>query len=267
MAIYGLLTDIHGNGEALAASLSELDRRGVERILSMGDLVGYNADSEKVVRTLKERRAACITGNHDLIALGDLGLERCWYQAAHALTRTRETLGSESRAYLAKLPGHLVVDDSILLIHGDLGDPQYYLRTAKDVAASAERVRARFPNVKLVIYGHTHDPRVYRVRSGIASRVPAIGVVDVDAGEDDVVYLNPGSVDGQRKPPGERSAELAVLDTSRWSGELVSVPYDDAQVERKARTGGYRVSAADKLAFQSQRLLSRVRRALDRVVG
>src|SRR6185503_5692018 len=46
MAVYGVLGDIHGNREALAAVLDALEERGVERVLCVGDIVGYNADPD-----------------------------------------------------------------------------------------------------------------------------------------------------------------------------------------------------------------------------
>jgi predicted phosphodiesterase len=63
MALYGVLGDVHGNREALAAALAALERRGIERLLCLGDLVGYNADPDECVAMLRERRALSIAGN------------------------------------------------------------------------------------------------------------------------------------------------------------------------------------------------------------
>ncbi|NUP09724.1 MAG: hypothetical protein HOW73_27070 [Polyangiaceae bacterium] len=265
MTTYGVLTDIHGNREALVAALSELDRRGVAQIVSMGDLVGYNADSDAVVELLQEREARCIAGNHDLIAIGHLETDRCWYGAAHALNTTRRTLKPRTRAFLASLPPWLVLEDHVVLLHGDLDDPQQYMRTAKDIACSAERVRARFESVQLVLYGHTHERRVFRVSGGVARRDAESPVIDTAPGQDDVVYVNPGSIDAQRKPLGKRTAEFAILDTAMRTLELVDVAYDDDMTERKAKSGGFRVGPADKLAHQSKRFLGKVRRVIDKV--
>ena len=96
MALYGVLGDIHGNREALAAALDRLDAIGVERLLCVGDLVGYNADPDACVAIIRARGAVVIAGNHDLIGTGRLGFERCSNKAMHSLKRTRRTLSPRS---------------------------------------------------------------------------------------------------------------------------------------------------------------------------
>ena len=99
MALYGVLGDIHGNCEALAAALAALDAHRVERVLCVGDIIGYNADPDACVELLRAHEALCIAGNHDLIGTGRLGFERCSNKAAYALRRTRRRLSSaRSRA-------------------------------------------------------------------------------------------------------------------------------------------------------------------------
>ncbi len=262
MARYGVLTDIHGNVEALEAALNELDRRGVSTLLCMGDLVGFNADSSSVVRLLQSRNAVAIAGNHDLIAIEKMGLEKCGHRAAHALKRTRTTLPSDLRAVLAALPLHAVIENWILLVHGDEGDPQAYVRSTIDVEISARRVRVRHPQVRVVLHGHTHERRIHRVDAAGSARreAPRVdsGIVSLRTEVGEILSINPGSVDGQRKPPGERIAELGILDTDRQEMQLLAVQYDDARTEARARAGGYRPSRAHDLLHTSRRLIGRV---------
>ncbi len=77
MALYGIVADIHGNLQALEAALARLDACGIERLLCLGDIVGYNADAKRCASLMRERDALAIAGNHDLIALGRLGFGRC----------------------------------------------------------------------------------------------------------------------------------------------------------------------------------------------
>lgn len=268
MARYGLLTDIHGNEEALDAALAELGRRGVSRILCMGDLVGYNAGSNEVVETLTARGAVCIAGNHDLIAIGELDTSRCWFGAAYALERTRRTITRRTRDALAALPHEARVDERVLLVHGDLGDPQKYVRGAHEIAHSAARIRVERPGIGLVLYGHIHDPRVVRVKAdGSTERLEGEGEMNIAAADGDVVYVNPGSIDAQRKPLQRRAAQLAVLDTDRWTIELLEVPYAHAITEAKARAAGYRPSASDNFVHDTKRWMGRARRVVDRVIA
>ena len=71
---------------------ASLDAQAVQDILCLGDLVGYNADSNACVELLRERRAVSIAGNHDLIALGQLGFDRCAPNPEFSLRRTRRRL-------------------------------------------------------------------------------------------------------------------------------------------------------------------------------
>ena len=69
MARYGVLGDIHGNREALEAALAALEAVGCERLLCVGDIVGYNADPDECVALVRGRGIQSIAGNHDLIGL------------------------------------------------------------------------------------------------------------------------------------------------------------------------------------------------------
>ena len=104
MTTYGIISDVHGNLEALAAVLAALDRHGVDRIIALGDLVGYNGESNECVEVIRERGIESIAGNHDLIALGRLGTERCAMRPAFTLRRTRRDLTPNSRRFLGGLP-------------------------------------------------------------------------------------------------------------------------------------------------------------------
>ena len=104
MALYGVLGDIHGNCEALAAALAALDEHGVEQVLCVGDIIGYNADPDACVELLRAHEALCIAGNHDLIGTGRLGFERCSNKAMHSLKRTRRALSPGTARELRMLP-------------------------------------------------------------------------------------------------------------------------------------------------------------------
>src|SRR5689334_23516289 len=70
-----LIADIHANAPALAAVLAALDGAGVERILALGDLVGYNAMPHETLGMLRARHIPSVGGNHDLMAIGRLPTE------------------------------------------------------------------------------------------------------------------------------------------------------------------------------------------------
>jgi predicted phosphodiesterase len=253
MALYGVLGDIHGNIEALVAVLAALDRRGVRKLLCVGDIVGYNADPDECAALLRERRAVSIAGNHDLIGTGQLGFERCSNKARYSLERTRRSLAPETAAWLATLSPSELVEERIALVHGGVRDVQQYMTTPRHIHQNAEFLLGDVPHARICFFGHSHAQRVYRVEAG---------AVEDLSGEDRYVlkreplhFINPGSVDAQRKRE-HKLAECAIFDSLDWTLEFVRVPYDAASTEAKAAVFGYRINPlTDRLYSLRKRLL------------
>jgi predicted phosphodiesterase len=255
MALLGVLGDIHGNREALEAALAALRQRQVDRLLCLGDVVGYNADPDECVEIVRSRSALTIAGNHDLIALRKLGFSRCSNKAMYALKRTRETLGDEAASWLEGLPRHRLLDDGVVMVHGGVRDVQQYMLTPAHIAENAAYLREDFPGARLCFFGHSHEQRIWAAEGDAVRQVAA----------EDSVYLvkhlayfiNPGSVDASRKR-GEKLAECAVLDTDEWRIDLVRVPYDAAASEAKASTFGYRIDPWTSRFYDFRRRISQI---------
>ena len=236
---YGVLGDIHGNHEALAVALAELERRHVRQLLCVGDVVGYNADPDECAEALRRRGALAIAGNHDLIGTGRLDFARCSNKAMHSLKRTRRLLGSDTAAWLRELPASRVIEDAVVLVHGGVRDVEQYMVTPAHIAQNAELLRADFPKARLCFFGHSHEQRIYAVGQDSVAEIPARGRVELDKSL--VHFINAGSIDAQRKSR-HKLAEFAVLDTVGWSVEFIRLPYDAAATEAKAAAFGYRLT-------------------------
>jgi predicted phosphodiesterase len=255
MALYGVLGDIHGNREALGAALALLEHRRVERLLCVGDVVGYNADPDECVEAVRRRDVVSIAGNHDLIALRRLDFSRCANKAMYALKQTRRRLGADAAAYLAQLPDRLALDEGVVLVHGGVRDVQQYMRTAAHIRQNAGHLRQDFPGARLCLYGHTHDQKVFELEGDAVRELPAQGTVALRA--DRLYFINPGSVDASRKH-AHKHAECALLDTDAWSVTFERVRYDDAATERKAAAAGYRIGALTDKLYDLRRRLARL---------
>ena len=118
MALYGVIGDIHGNLEALTATFLQLERHRPAQLLCVGDVVGYNADPDNCAALLRDRCVKAIAGNHDLIGIRRLGIERCSTNAMHALRRTRRSLHPRTAEYLCALPTTLEIEDRVVLVRG-----------------------------------------------------------------------------------------------------------------------------------------------------
>jgi predicted phosphodiesterase len=255
MALYGVIADIHGNREALAAALGALEQRRVERIVCLGDVVGYNADPDECVAMVRKRCAVAIAGNHDLIGLGRLDFRRCSNKAEYSLRRTRRALKQVSVSYLAALPPHCVLEDGVVLVHGGVRDVQQYMVTPALIGENAAFLQADFPGARLCFFGHSHEQKVYRVHG---DDVRELSTENQSLRNDSIYFVNPGSVDASRKR-GRKLAECALFDSGRWTIDFLRVPYDSAATETKAAVFGYRINPlTDRLYSLRRRLVAKL---------
>jgi predicted phosphodiesterase len=250
MARYGVLADIHGNREALAAALGLLEQHAVDRLLCLGDVIGYNADPDECVRMLRERQAMVIAGNHDLIGTGRLDFRRCSTKAEYSLKRTRRLLGRDSAAWLAGLPPSYSPEEGVVLVHGGVRDVQQYMKRPEHIRQNAAWLREDFPGARLCFFGHSHQQQVFEVEGDAVAEVPADGRVPLRRAS--TCFVNPGSVDASRRHD-HKLAECAVFDSGDWSIEFLRAPYDCAATEAKAAVYGYRITPGIERLYRLKR--------------
>ena len=217
-----MLSDIHGNLEALEAVLAEVDRLTPDLLLCLGDVVGYGPDPGACISWAAKEAAAWVQGNHDLAALPEQHALRARLRtdAAVALDWTESVLDEAGFAALRRLPG-TVGGPWGLAAHAAIGDPLSYVRTVEDVALALLRAQlhgfptlAELPDVDLLWLGHTHVP--FAVRAERDGHGMSIQEVPFEYGEAVSLspgqwHLNPGSV-GQPRD-GDPRARWAMLDT------------------------------------------------------
>ncbi len=221
------ISDVHSNLEALEAVLDDV---GNLKVFCAGDIVGYGASPNEVVRILRGVGATCVLGNHDRAALdGDAGEFNP--RAAVAAMWTSRQLTDESREFLGALPTRvttLVGGKTVYMTHGSPDDPMWeYVRpsTHSDLFDYyLEKVHA-----DVMALGHTHLAFQWRSESG--------GVV-----------FNPGSVGQPRN--GDRRAAFAILSVE---GEDVLVEprlveYDVERAAKKIIESGLPSSLATQLS-------------------
>ena len=259
MARYGVLGDIHGTREALEAALAALEARGLQQFLCVGDIVGYNADPDECAALLRSRRVAAIAGNHDLIGTGRLGFSRCTTKAEYSLRRTRRTLSRDCASWLERLPANRLVEENIALVHGGVRDVQQYMKRPEHIRENAAYLRADFPAARICFFGHSHSQMIFAVDNNeIFQREISPGRIELQ--KDLVYFVNPGSVDAQRKS-SHKLAECAIFDSVGWTIELLRVPYDAASTEAKAAVFGYRITPLADRLYNLRRRLQRPRAA------
>lgn len=206
----GILSDIHGNLEALQAVLKAGEERGVREWICLGDIVGYGAQPEECVSIIREKCKTVVMGNHDEAASKVAEPEDFNPVARHAVLWTRYVLTDEAREYLSKLP-YSIQDGDRLYVHASphLPEDWNYIFTESE----ARRQLSKLPQtVRHCFVGHTHEPFHY-------------------IGSDGKEIINVGSV-GQPRD-GDSRASFALLDPTTGKVENVRVEYNITSAREK----------------------------------
>ena len=157
-----ILSDIHGNLEALLATLDDIlrftfeQRAPLDAIWCLGDIVGYGPDPSECVQVIRERCSLCIAGNHDWAAIGKIDLDDFSDAAASSAEWTGKQLSMDARMYLRSLPERITQGD-FTLAHGSPSNPIWeYLTTPPAAAANFAAFETPF-----CVVGHTHLPTIF----------------------------------------------------------------------------------------------------------
>jgi predicted phosphodiesterase len=172
--------DVHGNLHALDAVLGDLARRRVRQAWCLGDLVGYGAFPDQVVRRLRAAGIPCLKGNYDRKVLDYPRKAAAWARKKRpekllAFRWAHEHLSSGSRAFLAGLPDSLALElagRSVRLVH-EGPPPCEYLGPGVD-PGELERARAR-AGAEVLVAAHTHRPFAAEVPGGWVVNTGAVG--------------------------------------------------------------------------------------------
>jgi len=231
-----ILSDIHGNIEALRAVLEDAHGK-YDRIVCLGDLVGYGADPNAVVEWARVNLAAIVRGNHDKACSGHDSLENYNSAARISAIWTQAVLRPENLEYLEKLARGPLRYEDFDLVHGSPVDEDDYLITLADVAP----LRG-YLETSPTFFGHTHVQGGFLLaRGGVRGIVP-----DTLELETDHFYLvNPGSV-GQPRD-GDRRAAYALYWPERRMVEYRRAEYDIDTAAAKIRAVGLPEALAARL--------------------
>ncbi len=220
------ISDVHSNIEALEAVLDEV---GKLKVYCCGDIVGYGASPNEVVRVLRDVGAVCVLGNHDQASLsGDVGHFNP--RAAMAAIWTSKHISDQSREFLGSLPREVSADigaKRLYMTHGSPDDPMWeyvHPSTHSDLFDYyLQKVGA-----DVMALGHTHQAFEWR-------------------GDGGRLVFNPGSV-GQPRT-GDIRASFAILRVEAGDVQLEArqVEYDVERAAKKIVESGLPPSLASQL--------------------
>lgn len=253
---YLIISDIHANYIALEAVLKDAKKRRWDRVIFLGDAVGYYCQPEEVVQQLRELDIAiAILGNHDQMLLDmydqasqkqnfgmldedDLGIVR------PVIKHHTKKLSVESIAFLRSLQD-VYIADSFQATHGALAQQWMYM----DSQGKAEHNKDYLER-PICLVGHTHVPCVFAVvetpKKDMWRTIDFVGNASYRIPPKAKLFFNPGSV-GQPRDRDFR-ASYAIFDTNTRRFEVYRIEFDIVAMQRLLRQENYPEVLGERLA-------------------
>ena len=163
---YAILSDVHANVDALRAVLTDAADMHAERIVCLGDVLGYGPEPVETLELVYRRVHVCLAGNHDDAVSGRYSARDFTQLAAAAVRRHRAMLAQKAIIWLRGLPYTCefpssdggTTDGAFACAHGEFYDPKhfdYVLEPADAIPSWRERTE------QLLFVGHTHKPGIF----------------------------------------------------------------------------------------------------------
>ena len=241
-----VVSDIHGNLQALQAVLSAAG--SFDELWNLGDIVGYGANPNEVIDTVRPLARINVRGNHDRVCCGLTSSQGFNPIAAAAAAWTHRNLTSANLEWLRAMPqGPILASQRALCAHGSPLDEDHYIVSMRDAWTPLQRM-----STEITFFGHTHvqgafsqqAPEWQETRPMYHSENdPEHFSIDVPAGSRHLI--NPGSV-GQPRD-GDWRAAYAIYDNAAERVTFFRIPYDVAAAQQAIRNAGLPERLASRL--------------------
>ncbi len=235
-----IISDIHGNLEALQRTLDLLARENIKKYFCAGDIVGYGADPSECINIAQRLDAPTVCGNHDAAVCGRLSLDYFNDAAASAISWTNSNLTIREIDFLKKLE-FVHSEKDITLVHGTLPDPGAFNYMID--RGSAERT-FKLMKTRVCFVGHSHIPAIFKEKRG---KVKLISESAATISGEERLVVNVGSV-GQPRD-GDWRLSYAVYDAGKGSVEIKRANYDVESAKTKIINSGLPVFLAERLSL------------------
>jgi diadenosine tetraphosphatase ApaH/serine/threonine PP2A family protein phosphatase len=227
----GIFTDVHSNFEALKAVALALKSEKIDRLIFLGDAVGYGADPNDCCRIIREMAHVALVGNHDAALTGRLPMDWFVDYAREAIEWTEKVINPSHREWLSTRP-FFHREEGIGFCHGSPVDPERfgYVIDINEVFEIWNWMEDQ--GIPMVFVGHAHIGLAFRHNHSRAGKKDEIKIFNFNGVESSPVRLDPectwvinvGAV-GQPRD-GDPRAVYAVFDTETWIYEVQRVKYD-----------------------------------------
>lgn len=224
---YAIISDVHANLQALQAVLTRAKELGYDRLVCLGDVLGYGANPVECWQLLRQEAQILVMGNHDEAVVNGLrrGFNQ-WAAAAVLWTQKRLEARLEIPEDIQRWP-YMVTVRGIMFVHGSPFYPEMFDYVIDDDSVSAA-MSVMTDETALCFIGHTHIPGVF----WFDTKTHGGGREVLNGSKNQLIHLslnryylcNVGSV-GQPRD-GNQNASFAMLDTKTRTLSCYRVAYD-----------------------------------------
>lgn len=213
-----VISDIHGNLEALDAVLQDCRTRAVDQIICLGDIVGYGADPSACLQMVTRECSVTLMGNHEYAALGLLSGQVMNSAARESMDWTQHHLDDRDLAMISDLPLE-AQRENLYLVHASPDEPSKwrYILTSVEAEAAFRKFTGH-----ICFVGHSHLPMIFSISPEGSLRQRAGH--DFCPDEENRYIVNVGSV-GQPRDNDPRSCYI-VYDSGEETISYCRVPYN-----------------------------------------
>lgn len=211
-----IISDIHSNLEALTTALQYIEAQGIQKIICLGDIVGYGPNPNECVQCLIDKKIPALLGNHDDAVNNLPHREQFSETARDAIRWTDHALTKEHKIYLSTLP--LVIDlFGQTFVHASPLKPETF-SYVRNYADAAQQFRGF--STPLCFIGHTHRPEIF---------CDDVVTQTICAGKKFIV--NVGSIGQPRN--GDPRLCFGLFDTEKFTFDFVCLSYDIHTTQNK----------------------------------
>lgn len=198
--------------------LADIALRQVDRIICLGDVVGYGPEPAEVLKSVYEHVHLMVMGNHDAVVAERMSADTFNDRARRMISWTQEQLGSKAREFFGALP-LVLKGDNFRCVHGDFSDPAVF-----NYIESPEEAKASFDAVpeQVLFCGHSHEAGIFVV--GTKGIPHALGPQDFTLEPSKRYVVNVGSVGYPRG--GDPRASYVVFDEEAGTIRFFKMSYD-----------------------------------------
>ncbi len=226
---YGIFSDIHSNLEAFQQAIDHFKAQSIDRLICLGDVVGYGANPAECLKLLEKITPYVIAGNHEWAVTGKLEPEALNWHAKEAILWTSRRINKHNWKYLRSLPLTYQEDD-FYCVHGSLNEPEdfNYIMNSHQAQINFSRL-----NKQICFIGHSHIAEAFCLDRG---QIHYLQKKMINLEKNKKYTINVGSI-GQPRDRDPRLS-LCLYDSKKKSLEFKRIRYNTrAAADKIAKSG------------------------------